>query len=106
VIYETSVKIADCSSGVNVINEIYFAVTINALDFERNFSLCYRSNEKRKERSRDAARCRRSRETDIFAELAAALPVAPEQAAHLDKASVMRLAIAYLKVRAVVDSSK
>ncbi|XP_012231010.1 hypoxia-inducible factor 1-alpha isoform X2 [Linepithema humile] len=63
-----------------------------------------RSNEKRKERSRDAARCRRSRETDIFAELAAALPVAPEQAAHLDKASVMRLAIAYLKVRAVIDS--
>ncbi|XP_011874728.1 PREDICTED: protein similar isoform X2 [Vollenhovia emeryi] len=63
-----------------------------------------RSNEKRKERSRDAARCRRSRETDIFTELAAALPVAPEQAALLDKASVMRLAIAYLKVRAVVDS--
>ncbi|KYQ50321.1 Hypoxia-inducible factor 1-alpha [Trachymyrmex zeteki] len=64
----------------------------------------YLSNEKRKERSRDAARCRRSRETDIFTELAAALPVAPEQAALLDKASVMRLAIAYLKVRAVVDS--
>lgn len=79
---------------------------INPLDFERNSSLCYRSNEKRKERSRDAARCRRSRETDIFAELAAALPVAPEQAAHLDKASVMRLAIAYLKVRAVIDSGK
>lgn len=63
-----------------------------------------RSNEKRKERSRDAARCRRSRETDIFTELAAALPVPADQAAHLDKASVMRLAIAYLKVRAVVDS--
>ncbi|XP_012535066.1 protein similar isoform X2 [Monomorium pharaonis] len=63
-----------------------------------------RTNEKRKERSRDAARCRRSRETDIFTELAAALPVAPEQAALLDKASVMRLSIAYLKVRAVVDS--
>nr|XP_012150065.1 PREDICTED: hypoxia-inducible factor 3-alpha isoform X1 [Megachile rotundata] len=63
-----------------------------------------RSNEKRKEKSRDAARCRRSKETDIFTELAAALPVAPEQAAHLDKASVMRLAIAYLKVRSVIDS--
>ncbi|XP_014477700.1 PREDICTED: protein similar isoform X2 [Dinoponera quadriceps] len=63
-----------------------------------------RSNEKRKERSRDAARSRRSRETDIFTELAAALPVKPEQAMHLDKASVMRLAIAYLKVRAVVNS--
>ncbi|KAL2739854.1 protein similar isoform X1, partial [Vespula maculifrons] len=64
----------------------------------------YLSNEKRKERSRDAARCRRSRETDIFTELAAALPVSQDQATHLDKASVMRLAIAYLKVRAVVDS--
>ncbi|KAF3425137.1 hypothetical protein E2986_06353 [Frieseomelitta varia] len=64
----------------------------------------YLSNEKRKEKSRDAARCRRSKETDIFTELAAALPVPPEQAAHLDKASVMRLAIAYLKVRSVVDS--
>lgn len=73
---------------------------------EKNFSCCCRSNEKRKERSRDAARCRRSMETDIFTELAAALPVAPEQAALLDKASVMRLAIAYLKVRTVVDSSK
>ncbi|KAK1133195.1 hypothetical protein K0M31_014549 [Melipona bicolor] len=64
----------------------------------------YLSNEKRKEKSRDAARCRRSKETDIFTELAAALPLPPEQAAHLDKASVMRLAIAYLKVRSVVDS--
>lgn len=66
----------------------------------------YRSNEKRKEKSRDAARYRRSKETDIFTDLAAALPVTPEQAAHLDKASVMRLAIAYLKVRSVVDCSK
>ncbi|XP_017761384.1 PREDICTED: protein similar [Eufriesea mexicana] len=62
-----------------------------------------RSNEKRKEKSRDAARYRRSKETDIFTELAAALPVPSEQAAHLDKASVMRLAIAFLKVRSVVD---
>ncbi|XP_015588167.1 hypoxia-inducible factor 1-alpha isoform X2 [Cephus cinctus] len=63
-----------------------------------------RSNEKRKEKSRDAARCRRSRETDIFTELAAELPVSPDQANHLDKASIMRLAIAYLKVRAVVNA--
>lgn len=82
-------------------NNIY----IKYLDLNNNFLTC-RSNEKRKERSRDAARSRRSRETDIFAELAAALPIAPEQAVHLDKASVMRLAIAYLKVQAVVDSSK
>ncbi|XP_031848745.2 HIF-1 transcription factor component sima isoform X1 [Nomia melanderi] len=63
-----------------------------------------RSNEKRKEKSRDAARYRRSKETDIFTELATALPLSQDQAAHLDKASVMRLAIAYLKVRSVVQS--
>ncbi|XP_015109225.1 hypoxia-inducible factor 1-alpha isoform X2 [Diachasma alloeum] len=62
-----------------------------------------RNNEKRKEKSRDAARCRRSRETDIFAELAAELPITQDQAQHLDKASIMRLAIAYLKARSVVD---
>ncbi|XP_048509123.1 protein similar isoform X2 [Athalia rosae] len=61
-------------------------------------------NEKRKEKSRDAARCRRSRETDIFLELAGALPVPVDQAKLLDKASVMRLAIAYLKVRTVIDA--
>lgn len=68
--------------------------------------ISFRSNEKRKEKSRDAARCRRSRETDIFTELAHALPVPLDQASHLDKASVMRLAIAYLKVRTVIDASK
>ncbi|XP_076380332.1 HIF-1 transcription factor component sima isoform X1 [Megalopta genalis] len=64
----------------------------------------YLSNEKRKEKSRDAARYRRSKETDIFTELATALPIPTDQAAHLDKASVMRLAIAYLKVRSVVET--
>uniref|UniRef100_A0A1I8P5B3 Uncharacterized protein n=1 Tax=Stomoxys calcitrans TaxID=35570 RepID=A0A1I8P5B3_STOCA len=58
-----------------------------------------RNNEKRKERSRDAARCRRSRETEIFTELAQVLPLKKEDVQQLDKASVMRIAIAYLKVR-------
>ncbi|XP_065371412.1 protein similar isoform X2 [Calliphora vicina] len=58
-----------------------------------------RNNEKRKERSRDAARCRRSRETEIFTELAEVLPLKKEDVQQLDKASVMRVAIAYLKVR-------
>ncbi|XP_012275539.1 hypoxia-inducible factor 1-alpha isoform X2 [Orussus abietinus] len=76
-----------------------------AMDARRKPKEKRRSNEKRKEKSRDAARCRRSRETDIFTELAAALPVPPDQAAHLDKASIMRLAIAYLKVRTVVSAA-
>ncbi|CAH1958689.1 unnamed protein product [Acanthoscelides obtectus] len=66
----------------------------------------FMNNEKRKEKSRDAARCRRSKETEIFTDLAKALPVTNEQISQLDKASVMRLAIAYLKVREMVDLGK
>lgn len=69
--------------------------------------LCiFRNNEKRKEKSRDAARCRRSRETEIFSELASALPLRREDVEQLDKASVMRLSIAYLKVRSMIDLGK
>lgn len=64
----------------------------------------YRNNEKRKEKSRDAARTRRSRETEIFTELGEALPLEKEEVEQLDKASVMRLAIAYLKVRDMVNA--
>ncbi|XP_055642782.1 protein similar isoform X2 [Toxorhynchites rutilus septentrionalis] len=62
-----------------------------------------RNNEKRKEKSRDAARCRRSRETEIFQELAGLLPMRQEDVDHLDKASVMRLSIAYLRVRDMLE---
>lgn len=54
--------------------------------------------ELRKERSRDAARCRRSRETEVFYQLAHTLPFAHGVSAHLDKASIMRLTISYLRV--------
>ncbi|XP_065168818.1 hypoxia-inducible factor 1-alpha-like isoform X2 [Atheta coriaria] len=62
----------------------------------------FMNNEKRKEKSRDAARCRRSRETEIFSDLSAALPLTQEQISQLDKASIMRLAISYLKVRDMI----
>lgn len=62
-----------------------------------------RNNEKRKEKSRDAARCRRSRETEIFQELAGLLPMPQEDVEHLDKASVMRLSIAFLRVRDMLE---
>ncbi|KFO77452.1 Hypoxia-inducible factor 3-alpha, partial [Cuculus canorus] len=52
----------------------------------------------RRGRSRDAARCRRSRETEVFYQLAHALPFARTVSAHLDKASIMRLTISYLRV--------
>jgi hypoxia-inducible factor 1 alpha len=68
-----------------------------------NFFHCFRNSEKRKEKSRDAARCRRSRETEIFTDLAQALPMPQTTISQLDKASIMRLAISYLKVRSLLN---
>ncbi|CAB3246213.1 unnamed protein product [Arctia plantaginis] len=48
------------------------------------------NNEKRKEKSRVAARTRRNKEMHIFAELTAALPARKEDVDQLDKASIMR----------------
>uniref|UniRef100_A0A1B6D4M5 Hypoxia-inducible factor 1-alpha n=1 Tax=Clastoptera arizonana TaxID=38151 RepID=A0A1B6D4M5_9HEMI len=63
-----------------------------------------RNSERRKEKSRDAARCRRSRETEIFTDLAHALPLPPSAISQLDKASIMRLAISYLRVRTILNA--
>lgn len=59
----------------------------------------HRSNtELRKEKSRDAARSRRSQETEVLYQLAHTLPFARGVSAHLDKASIMRLTISYLRM--------
>ncbi|XP_060649956.1 LOW QUALITY PROTEIN: protein similar [Drosophila nasuta] len=63
----------------------------------------FMNNEKRKEKSRDAARCRRSKETEIFMELSQALPLKPDDVNQLDKASIMRITIAYLKIREMLQ---
>ncbi|XP_033500871.1 endothelial PAS domain-containing protein 1b isoform X1 [Epinephelus lanceolatus] len=60
------------------------------------------SSERRKEKSRDAARCRRSKETEVFYELAHQLPLPHSVSSHLDKASIMRLAISFLRTRKVL----
>lgn len=65
-----------------------------------------RNSEKRKEKSRDAARCRRSKESEIFTDMSQLLPVPTSLSSQLDKASIMRLTIAYLKARALLDSRK
>nr|XP_046258938.1 endothelial PAS domain-containing protein 1b isoform X2 [Scatophagus argus] len=57
------------------------------------------SSERRKEKSRDAARCRRSKETEVFYDLARQLPLPHSVSSHLDKASIMRLAISFLRTR-------
>ncbi|XP_073950650.1 HIF-1 transcription factor component sima isoform X2 [Choristoneura fumiferana] len=63
----------------------------------------FMNNEKRKEKSRVAARCRRTKEMQIFSELMDQLPAKKEEVEQLDKASVMRLAISYLRARDVVS---
>ncbi|XP_065535555.1 endothelial PAS domain-containing protein 1 isoform X2 [Lathamus discolor] len=62
------------------------------------------SSERRKEKSRDAARCRRSKETEVFYELAHELPLPHNISSHLDKASIMRLAISFLRTHKLLSS--
>lgn len=62
------------------------------------------SSERRKEKSRDAARCRRSKETEVFYELAHELPLPHSISSHLDKASIMRLAISFLRTHKLLSS--
>ncbi|XP_074532592.1 endothelial PAS domain-containing protein 1b [Halichoeres trimaculatus] len=62
------------------------------------------SSERRKEKSRDAARCRRSKETEVFYDLAHQLPLPHSVSAHLDKASIMRLAISFLRTRTLLTT--
>uniref|UniRef100_A0A3Q2ZWJ7 Hypoxia-inducible factor 1-alpha n=1 Tax=Kryptolebias marmoratus TaxID=37003 RepID=A0A3Q2ZWJ7_KRYMA len=57
------------------------------------------SSERRKEKSRDAARCRRGKESEVFYELAKELPLPHSTSSSLDKASIMRLTISYLRMR-------
>ncbi|KAL7831867.1 hypothetical protein AOLI_G00294150 [Acnodon oligacanthus] len=57
------------------------------------------SSDMRKLRSRDAARCRRSQETEVFYELAHSLPLARRVTSHLDKAAIMRVTLSYLRMR-------
>ncbi|KAJ8410360.1 hypothetical protein AAFF_G00203410 [Aldrovandia affinis] len=64
------------------------------------------SSERRKEKSRDAARCRRGKESEVFYDLANELPLPHNVTSHLDKASIMRLAISFLRMRKLLCSNK
>uniref|UniRef100_A0A5F8G246 Endothelial PAS domain protein 1 n=1 Tax=Monodelphis domestica TaxID=13616 RepID=A0A5F8G246_MONDO len=68
--------------------------------------LCRSSSERRKEKSRDAARCRRSKETEVFYELAHELPLPHNVSSQLDKASIMRLAISFLRTHKLLSSGE
>uniref|UniRef100_A0A8C7XKJ2 Hypoxia-inducible factor 1-alpha n=1 Tax=Oryzias sinensis TaxID=183150 RepID=A0A8C7XKJ2_9TELE len=64
------------------------------------------SSERRKEKSRDAARCRRGKESEVFYELAKLLPLPHNVSSSLDKASVMRLTISYLRMRKLLGTDE
>ncbi|XP_058444636.1 protein trachealess isoform X2 [Malaya genurostris] len=60
--------------------------------------------ELRKEKSRDAARSRRGKENYEFYELAKMLPLPAAITSQLDKASIIRLTISYLKLKEFSES--
>uniref|UniRef100_A0A8C7VY68 Hypoxia-inducible factor 1-alpha n=1 Tax=Oncorhynchus mykiss TaxID=8022 RepID=A0A8C7VY68_ONCMY len=64
------------------------------------------SSERRKEKSRDAARFRRGKESEVFYELAQELPLPHSVTSNLDKASIMRLAISYLHMRKLLSTGQ
>uniref|UniRef100_A0A3P9M2A3 Hypoxia-inducible factor 1-alpha n=1 Tax=Oryzias latipes TaxID=8090 RepID=A0A3P9M2A3_ORYLA len=64
------------------------------------------SSERRKEKSRDAARFRRGKESEVFYELAKLLPLPHNVSSSLDKASVMRLTISYLRMRKLLGTDE
>uniref|UniRef100_A0A3B4ZKF8 Hypoxia-inducible factor 1-alpha-like n=1 Tax=Stegastes partitus TaxID=144197 RepID=A0A3B4ZKF8_9TELE len=53
----------------------------------------------RKLRSRDAARSRRSQETEVFYELARTLPLPRRVCTHLDKAAILRVTLSFLRMQ-------
>ncbi|XP_072314437.1 hypoxia inducible factor 1 subunit alpha a [Eucyclogobius newberryi] len=64
------------------------------------------NSERRKEKSRDAARCRRGKESEVFYELAQQLPLPHSVSSSLDKASIMRLTISYLRMRKLLSNDE
>ncbi|XP_060781128.1 hypoxia inducible factor 1 subunit alpha a isoform X2 [Neoarius graeffei] len=62
------------------------------------------SCERRKARCRDAARCRRVKETEVFNQLANQLPLHHSITESLDKASIIRLTLSYLHLRSALNA--
>ncbi|XP_071764024.1 endothelial PAS domain-containing protein 1 [Centroberyx gerrardi] len=58
--------------------------------------------EKRRAVSREAARRRRRVESDVFADLSRLLPLQPAVRAHLDKPSIIRLTLSYIRIHTLL----
>lgn len=78
---------------------ISFSLFRRTEDIQNHGTINSRILELRKEKSRDAARSRRGKENYEFYELAKMLPLPTAITSQLDKASIIRLTIAYLKLR-------
>uniref|UniRef100_A0A8C9R9Y1 Hypoxia inducible factor 1 subunit alpha, like n=1 Tax=Scleropages formosus TaxID=113540 RepID=A0A8C9R9Y1_SCLFO len=64
------------------------------------------SLEQRKVRSRDAARSRRSQETEVFYQLAHTLPFPRRVVSDLDKAAIMRVTLSFLRIHSLFHSGE
>ncbi|XP_042364044.1 endothelial PAS domain-containing protein 1 [Plectropomus leopardus] len=62
--------------------------------------------EKRRAISREAARRRRRVESEVFGDLSGLLPLQPSVRAHLDRPSVIRLTLSYIRVHALLRGTK
>ena len=63
-----------------------------------------RRKQVRKETSKEAARCRREKECEIFSDLTSALPLPEATKSTMDKTSIIRLAISFMKLRNIYQS--
>ncbi|KAF7661367.1 hypothetical protein LDENG_00262900 [Lucifuga dentata] len=79
-------------------NRSSFSSSIS-MKMEEKYEVKRSSAEQRKLRSRDAARCRRSQETEVFYELAQTLPLPRRVSANLDKAAIMRVTLSFLRMQ-------
>ncbi|XP_041830304.1 endothelial PAS domain-containing protein 1-like [Melanotaenia boesemani] len=61
--------------------------------------------EKRRAISREAARRRRRVESDVFGDLCRLLPLQPSVRAHLDKPSIIRLTLSYIRMHALIKET-
>ncbi|KAM4715209.1 endothelial PAS domain-containing protein 1 [Anableps anableps] len=61
--------------------------------------------EKRRAISREAARRRRRVESDVFGDLSRLLPLQPSVRPHLDKPSIIRLTLSYIRMQALLKET-
>ena len=89
-----------CPAGTEAILNTQFVWCVSlVLALLSSAPLLLRLQALRKEKSRDAARSRRGKENFEFYELAKMLPLPGAITSQLDKASIIRLTISYLKMR-------